>query len=152
MFFWAVYIFWLVKNFWFCTSSLWLCVSSGCEKISGFVYLPSGNMYPLALKKHQDGCSFYPLALCILSLCMYVCVTQDSLCIQVHLTHQTLTNASVTHSLTPGPWLGNVITNCACQYGLLPCDHLQLGGIPPKNQEGDDTALQGNLYLRVRDV
>ena len=45
-----------------------LCIYFGCEKTSGFVYLPSGFMYPLALKKRLDVYSFYPLALCILRL------------------------------------------------------------------------------------
>ena len=88
-----------------------LCIYSGCEKTSGSVHLPSGFMYPLAvkkslvvcifpsgcvyplaLKKHLDVCSFYPLALCILRLCtmsgsVYMCATQDSMCIMVHPTH-----------------------------------------------------------------
>ena len=67
----ALCILWLWKNFWMCIASiLWHYVSSGCEKISGYVYLPSGCMYPLASKKLLDVYSFYPLALCILRLCM----------------------------------------------------------------------------------
>ena len=67
----------------------WLCIYFGCEKTSGSVHLLFGFLYPLAVKKSLvmyifplavcilwlwkkllDVCSFYPLALCILRLCM----------------------------------------------------------------------------------
>ena len=103
----AVCILWLWKNFWMCIASiLWHYVSSGC------VCRMSDSVICMLFMLHQAS--------------SYVLLTSHTPTTHSYLNHKHTKCSLMPQSLSlaQGPWLGNVITNCECQYGPLPWYHL----------------------------
>ena len=119
-------ILWLWKNLWLCIYSLWLYVSSGFWKnfwvcIASILwhYVSSGCV-----------CRMSDSVICMLFMLhrasSYLLLTSHTPTTHSYLNHKHTKCSLMPQSLSlaQGPWLGNVITNSACLYGLLPWYHL----------------------------